>query len=190
MLRPEDIQAQKHFLLGALVIGLLLFGINYMTGFFTRMHLRNEEVMAIEHGAGSALYKQMVTELINGLQSEIDWKRRLAAVELGHLGHGAKDAIPDLEPLLHDDEPDVRKAAVLALARIGEYSDEMVGTLLELLQGPNDHDKYLAAKVLGRIGPAAREAIPLLKKAQQAGQTDVKRAASEALEKIVQGNTP
>ncbi len=185
-MRPEDIQAQKHFLLGALVVGLVLFGINYMTGFFTHMHLRNEEAMAIEHGADSALYKQMVHELINGLQSEIDWKRRLAAVELGHLGSGAADAIPSLESLLHDGQPDVRQAAVLALARIGKYSGEMVGPLLELLQGPNDHDKFLAAKVLGRIGPAAREAIPLLQKERQEGQEDVKRAVSEALEKIEQ----
>lgn len=187
MLRPEDIQAQKHFLLGALVVGLLLFGINYMTGFFTRMHLRNEEAMAIEHGADSTLYKQMVNELITGLQSGIDWKRRLAAVELGHLGSGATDAIPSLEPLLHDEQPEVRKAAALALARIGKSSGEMVGPLLELLQGPSDHDKFLAAKALGRIGPAARDAIPLLQQELQTGQTDVKRAASEALQKIEQG---
>jgi hypothetical protein len=31
MLRPEDIKAQKHFMLGALVVGLVLFAINYMT---------------------------------------------------------------------------------------------------------------------------------------------------------------
>jgi HEAT repeat protein len=187
MLRPEDIKAQKHFLLGALVVGLLILGINYMTGYFTQMHLRNEEVMAIEHGADSPLYKQMVNELISDLQSEITWKRRLAAVELGHLGSGAHRAIPQLQRLLDDETAEVRKAAALALARIGNFSGDMVAPLIELFQEPNDHYKYLAAKALGQIGPAAKEAIPVLEMALQAGQQDVNKAVIEALEKISRG---
>lgn len=186
MLRPEDIKAQKHFLWGALVVGLILFCINYTTGFFTGLHLHNEEVMAIDHGPGSALYKQMLNELTNDLQSDIDWKRRLAAVELGHLGSGAKQAVPQLQTLLNDDQPDVRKAAALALARIGSFSPQMTGPLVEMLQGTSDQDKYLAAKVLGRIGPVAKEAVPLLRQEQKTGQEDVQRAASEALERIQQ----
>lgn len=187
MLRPEDIKAQRHFLLGALVVGLILFGINYLTGFFTGMHLHNEEVMAIDHGPDSALYKQMVNELINDLHSETEWKRRLAAVELGHLGSGAQQASPALRGLLQDSQPEVRKAATLALARIGVFSSEMISPLLEILQGDNDHDKYLAAKVLGRIGAEAKAAVPLLEQEQQTGQEDVKRAAAEALEQIERG---
>ena len=133
MLRPEDIKAQKHFLLGALVVGVILFCFNYLTGFFTSMHLHNEEVMAIDHGPGSALYRQMVNELISDLQSEIDWKRRLAAVELGHLGSGAQQAIPQLKSLLKDSQQGVREAAALALARIGVFSSEMIDPLLEML---------------------------------------------------------
>jgi HEAT repeat protein len=184
MLRPEDIKAQKHFLLGALVVGLLLFGINSLTGFFTRMHLQNEEVMAIKHGADSDLYRQMVKELIHDLQSEIDWKRQLAAVELGHLGAGADRALPELEQTLQDKRSNVRQAAALALARLGRYSGAMVAPLLELLQGGNVHEQYLAARALGRIGRDAEPAVPALQEAMQSGQDEFKEAVADALKRI------
>jgi HEAT repeat protein len=190
MFTPEDIKAQKHFIMGALVVGLILFAINYMTGFFTGMHLHNEESMAIEHGADSSLYQQMVSELIEDLHSEIAWKRRLAAVELGHLGGGAQRAVPELRTLLKDAQPEVRAAATLALARIGYFSGEMIDPLREMLRGDDDQDKYLAAKVLGQIGPAARDTAPLLRQELQTPQADVKRAVSEALEKIETGRGP
>lgn len=189
MLSPEDIKAEKHFLLGALVIGLVLLGINYTTGFFTRMRLHNEEVMAINHGVDSQLYKQMVDELIEDLHSNIDWKRHIAAVELGHLGAGAALAIPDLELLLGDEIQAIRAAAALALARIGSYSDTMVDPLLEVLQAANDHDKFLVVKALGLIGPDARLAIPLLQRELQTGHMEVKEAAREALQKIGSGDS-
>ena len=151
------------------------------------MHLQNEESMAIEHGANSSLYKQMVNELISDLHSEIAWKRRLAAVELGHLGSGAQRAIPQLQVLLKDSQSEVRQAAALALARIGVFPSEMIGPLLEMLQSGSDRDKYLAAKVLGRIGPVAKDAIPLLQQELQTGQEDVRRAVSDALIKIERG---
>ena len=184
MLSREDMKAQKHFLLGALFVGLVLLGINAMTGFFTRMHLENEMSMAVEHGAGSALYKQMLDELIDGLQSHIDWKRQIAALELGHLGAGATRAIPDLRRLLIDEHKEVRIAAALALARIGNYTPDMVQPLGELLQGPVNHDKYHAAKALGLIGPDANEAIPLLEQELPTGHQEVNMAIREALDRI------
>ena len=184
MLTLEDIRAEKRFLLGALIVGLVMLGINFTTGFFTHMHLENEEAMALQQGDDSALYKQMVGELIDDLHSDIDWEKQLAAVELGHLGVGASKAIPDLELLLNNKKKGVRTAAALALARIGHYSVNMVAPLIELLQGPSDHEKYWAAKALGLIGPGARKAIPLLQHELKVGHADVKEAVRESLKRI------
>lgn len=184
MLSPEDIKAQKHFILGALIVGLILFGINYTTGYFTQIHLENEEAMALKHGKDSMLFKDLVNELIKDLQSQVDWKRQLAAVKLGYLGAGAKPAIPHLEQALHDEQRIVRTTAALALTRIGQHSAEMVDPLLELLQEPNDHQKYLAVKALTLIGPAAAKAIPVLQQELQTGHKEVKEAIEEALVKI------
>jgi HEAT repeat protein len=184
MLSPEDIKAEKHFLLGALIIGLLLLAINYTTGFFTRMHLANEEVIALEHGVDSPLYKQMVDELIDDLHSKTDWKRRIAAVELGHLGAGANRAISDLEHLLSDAQPGVRTSAALALARIGSYTGRMVEPLSVLLQEGSQHERYLAVKALGLIGPAAQKAVPALQAQLQTDQPELVAAVREALERI------
>ena len=184
MLSPEDIKAEKHFLLGALLIVLILVAINYATGIFTRMHLDNEAEIALEHGVNSELYRQMVDELIGDLRSGTAWKRQLAAVELGHLGRGAIRAVPELKPLLHDKQKSVRTAGALALARIGSYTNEMVKPLMEILQGAEDHAKYLAVKALGRIGPEAKAAIPLLQRELRDGHAEVKAAARKALEKI------
>ena len=184
MLSPEDIKAEKHFLLGALIVGLLLLAINYTTGFFTRMHLANEEVMALDHGVDSPLYMQMVDELIDDLHSKTDWKRRIAAVELGHLGAGASRAIPDLERLLDDKRPGVRNSAALALARIGSYTGRMVAPLLALLQEGSQHERYLAIKALGLIGPAAQAAVPALQAQLQTDQPELDEAVREALERI------
>ena len=184
MLTREDVKAQNHFLLGALMIGLVLLGINTMTGFFTRMHLENEMSMAVEHGTDSALFRQMLDELIDDLHSQLDWKRQIAALELGHLGPSAAPAIPHLRRLLADERQRVRMAAALALARIGNYTADMVQALMELLQGSNNHEKYRAAKALGLIGPDANQAIPLLEQELQTGYVEVKMAVREALERI------
>lgn len=184
MFSKEDIKQEKRFLFRLLLIGLVLIVINYYTGFFTRIHLANEETMALEHGDNSELFKKMVGELIDDLHSDISWEKQLAAVELGHLGKGASSAIPDLELLLQNENKSVRSAAVLAMARIGHYSASMVSPLIELLQNPNDHEKYLATRALGNIGPDARASIPLLQHELQFGHPEVKEVAGKALRKI------
>lgn len=185
MLSPEDYKIQRNFLLGALVIGLVFISIDFTTGFFTHLHLSNEESLAIRQGADSDIFKQMVDELIGDSHSHITWMRIIAAVELGHLGTDAAKAIPDLEQLLNGEQKDVRTEAAFALAKMGSRSPTTVNALIELLQQPNDHEKYLAAKALGLIGPDAKKAIPLLQKELQNGHTKVKKAITEALEKII-----
>ncbi len=187
MLSPEDYKAQRNFLLGALLIGLVFIGIDFTTGFFTHLHLSNEESLAVKHGADSDLFKQMVDELISDLHSHIPWMRKIAAAELGHLGTGAEKAIPDLEYLLNDEQKDVRTEAALALAKIGSHSPNVVKALMELLQQPNEHEKYLAVKAFGLIGPDAKTAIPLIQRELENGHTKVKEVARGALVKINKG---
>jgi len=184
MLGNEEIKTPKKLILGALILVIIVWGVNYFTGFLTSAHLRNEETLALKHGVNSALYIQMVDELIEDTRSVEPWERRIAAVELGRLGTGAARAVPALEDLLGDDVMEVRSEAAIALARAGSHSEKAVPPLIEVLQHGSDHDKYLAVQSLGMVGAGARDAVPYLARELTEGHADVRRAAQTALEKI------
>ena len=60
---------------------------------------------------------------VTSIETRIDWLgaslRQTAAIALGRIGPGAKDAAPELLKLLKDPGEDVRRAAAEALGRIG-----------------------------------------------------------------------
>lgn len=170
--------------MGAVILCVLLWGVNYFTGIFTAFHLRNEEEIAMQHGVNTPLYEEMVDELIGDTRSHEVWERKIAAAELGHLGRGAARATQALEKLLDDDSQVVRAEAAIALARIGSHTEKTVSALIELLQGGSDHRKYLAAKALGMVGAGAQAAVPALGHELQEGHADVRQAARLSLEKI------
>lgn len=184
MLGNEEIKMPKKLVIGALILLVIVWGVDYFTGFLTSTHLRNEEALALKHGVNSALYNQMVDELIEDTRSMEPWERRIAAVELGHLGAGAVRAVPSLESLLDDDVMHVRSEAAIALAKVGSHSAKAVPPLIEVLEYGSDHDKYLAVQSLGLIGEGAHDAIPYLAQELTESHVDVRRAAQAALEKI------
>ena len=57
-----------------------------------------------------------VPTLIELLNSELAWRRRIAAAVLGSIGPGARQALPDLERLVED--PEVSRTALWAIDRI------------------------------------------------------------------------
>ncbi len=94
---------------------------------------------------------------VEGLGS--DWDRQRAAETLGAIGPKAAPAVP---------------ALVEALGDVPSGDDFNLG-----------QDRQAAAIALGRIGPAAKAAAPALRKALSDPRLRVRRAAVEALEKIL-----
>jgi len=184
MLGNEKIKTPKRFLQWALVLLIVLWAADDLTGFLTIQHLRNEETMALESGMNSPLYNQMVDELIGNARSKKHWERKVAAVELGHLGSGATKAVPALEALLDDGIMDVRTEAGLALARVDSHSEKAVPVLIDVLLHQSNHKKYLAVQSLGKIGKGASEAVPTLIHELKNGHADLRHAILTALESI------
>lgn len=60
-----------------------------------------------------------IPDLIQQLSSNDFHVRQHAAKQLGNLGLAARDAVPALGKLLHDNYPDVRSSAAKALGQIG-----------------------------------------------------------------------
>jgi len=184
MLEHEDLTVPRKSIFAAVAILLVLLAVNHFTGLLTRIHLQNEETLAMHHGVDTPLYKKMLDELIADTHAEEHWERRLAAVKIGYLGAGAIRAAAALEALLDDKNADVRANAAVALARIGSHSEKAVATLIEILKHGRDHDKFLAANALRLIGPDAKAAITQLVIVSKQGHRDVQTAATEALHKI------
>ena len=67
--------------------------------------------------------------------------------------------------------------------RAGDYSQGV--------EQDEDHIvRVYSTRSLGRIGPNATAAIPILKELERGGDTQLKRAAAEALKKIQGENSP
>ena len=109
--------------------------------------------------------------LIEGLRSDAEPLKVVAAFTCRCLGPLAAQAVFALTALLEDDNEVVVQHSVQALGAIGPASAMAVPALVGLLQGvgpdPPTIDMvhaWAAASALAAIGPAASEAIPALKK--------------------------
>ena len=99
--------------------------------------------------------------LIQQLQNDQDkWVRMLAAMALGAVGEGTKDAVPDLIQALQDQDVSVRYYAAYALGKIGEGAVNAVPTLIQAFQDPHATVRQGAAEALEKIGtPEALKAV-------------------------------
>jgi HEAT repeat protein len=110
----------------------------------------------------------------------------LATQILGKLGENGRIALPQLERLLQNQDILVRVRAAGAIWKLDQRAS-VLPVLLEGLQDESIHRgsvKKYAAEALGDMGPAAKEAVPLLKTMLTDGQSGLRQAAAEALEKI------
>jgi HEAT repeat protein len=73
----------------------------------------------------------------------------------------------------------------LEVGAMGPTAVWAVPTLVELLGNPLPQVRVLAANDLGHIGPGANSALPALRDAIQDSNPAVKRAAEEALKRIL-----
>lgn len=107
-----------------------------------------------------------------------------AAMALGIIGPGAKDAVTDLTVATSDKDLSVRVNAIVALGKIGPGAAPAVGELRKLLSDPDETIRQAAALSLGQIGRAAEAALPDLKKIQETEVWPLTDAAYDAIQKI------
>jgi HEAT repeat protein len=114
-----------------------------------------------------------------------------AAKALGMLGGAGKVAVPLLVEALKDNDPDVRTLALKALRRIAPDGNGNansaageVGVYADQLRDPDPSVRLQAAKALGRLGPAAAGAAQALLEATADGDKDVRRQATDALNRV------
>jgi hypothetical protein len=90
--------------------------------------------------------------------------------------------------LLQDPDADIRRVAAAALRAVRpdmKEADVFIPAYILDMQDPDVNLRLIAVRNLARFGPAAAVAIPTLQKAAQFDpETDVRRAATEALAKI------
>jgi len=195
----------KHWLLGASVVFLLVLGI----GFFEpsgvlRGYLKGEKTFrnrpttywrrglidsdpAVQSRTLQSLEKggpEAVPVLIELLQTEgrDDWEggevRRIAAEILGRFGPEARAAIPALVATLNDPDPHLRSVAALALGEIGPHTPEVCPALIGLLK---TESRLSAVRALNRFGFEARAAVPSLIDLLQDSEPEVRWNAAQAL---------
>jgi HEAT repeat protein len=103
---------------------------------------------------------------------------------LSRAGADARDAVPDLIPLLKSPSALTRQNAALALGAIGPDASAAVPALTDALKDSEWAVRRQAALSLGAIGAAAKAAVPALKRLDGDPQKQVRDAAKQARDKI------
>jgi HEAT repeat protein len=112
-----------------------------------------------------------------------DWRVKVVAAHtLGLLDTEAKSAIPGLNSLIEDDNPDVRFAAAQALGKIG--SEAVVPALTQALQDPDENVRVSAVTALQQIGNLAKSAKPFLIRSLWDGNWYVRSRAAAIISRL------
>ncbi len=93
-----------------------------------------------------------------------------------------KDLVPTLIEALKDTDAEVRQNSAIALATLGH---DALAPLKEALKDANKEKRASAAYALGQMGTTGREAVPDLLKVMKDEEAIVRRAASQAISRIV-----
>jgi HEAT repeat protein len=149
-------------------------------------------LFALSALAGADNVRGRVDLLRKLLRGEKDAEvRRAAAVLLGEMGSRAREALPELVPLLEADDPGLRLAAVGAVGAMGPYAGPHVPGLARLLRDPRAVVQARAAEALAGLGPAAGPAVADLGRLLDSKfPRHVRLKAAEALRAIGDGAYP
>jgi HEAT repeat protein len=130
--------------------------------------------------------KAAVPALSKALKDKHPFVQEAAAISLGTMGPEAKAAVPALAKALEDEYSMVREAAARALGNIGPAAKGAVPALIKTLEECECGYgvAVVVAKALGNIGPAAKAAVPALTEALNDEESDLRKAAAKAIEKI------
>jgi HEAT repeat protein len=97
-------------------------------------------------------------KLIRRLKSTNELKRIHAGLLLGRMGAGAKEAVPTLLELLHEESVPNRKLAAWTLGYIGQGAVEAIPALLVAVQDSHDGVRKMACEALEKINPSGTPA--------------------------------
>ena len=136
------------------------------------------------HGSSGIDQPTVISALGKALENTDSRVRVGAAEELAALGSAALGASASLEIAARDQNADVAKAAAAALARVAP--DRLVPSLIVQLGHRSLQVRQSAAQQLGNIGGDAKAAVPALITTTRDSDADVRRAATEALRKLVE----
>ena len=142
------------------------------------------EALSSDDGAFEKTYLRIYGELPGTVQTWLPdvypsaALRLNAAAVIGRWGPAAKDAIPQLIRLLHDDVADSN--AALSLGLMGLSAQEAIPALTIAVE----EQRPFAATALGRMGSAAKAARPILQLAAENGPVWLHREVARALENI------
>ena len=128
-------------------------------------------------------------ELLDETGPDADTAPQLWAIRaLGLFGPAAGDATPHLVAILNDDRAPllVRLSAVETLSQIGSRHPQAIAALIDRVQAtPDTRDNHelrrAAIEALGFVGPAANSAMPLLLRALDDPNENVRLAAAATL---------
>jgi len=104
------------------------------------------------------------------------------AGDSGSITRQYTDLIPELIASLKDSDADVRQHAAMALATLGA---DALKPLTESLSDPVKEKRAAAAYALGHMGYEGRDSMPALLKTLKDEDPSVRRAASQAISRIV-----
>ena len=93
-------------------------------------------------------------ELIQRLNSPHDVKRIYAGLLLGRMGPEAREAVPTLLQLLHEESAQDRKLAAWTLGYIGQGAVEAIPALRVALRDSNEGVRQMAREALEKISPS------------------------------------
>jgi HEAT repeat protein len=162
----------------------------------------NEAVVVLSQGAIPYLTQAMFTDTndsslrlmlidqLNGLPgvtihyTPADGRRAEAADYLGHIGPGAKSAIPSLIKALKSNDAAIRGPAARALGRIQSQPDTIIPLLMAYLDDPQDGVPEAAVEALGDFGPLSKAAVPKIVPFLKTQDKDLRVAATAAIRKI------
>lgn len=133
-------------------------------------------------------YRPALGVLIEGLKDGHYFVRARCARAILALSPNAKSAIPGLIQLIKDnlhDDWEGRAYAAVALGTMGVREKAMLPGLIEGVdQKPYKDLRLQAARFLGEMGGESRVAVPALVAAAKEPDSEVSRAAADALKKV------
>ena len=137
------------------------------------------------NGCENQTHKQKFDRLIRQLHDQDPNVRGNAAITLGQIGVGTRDAVPVLIQTLQDQKIEgfVRSSAAITLGQIG--TEHGVYVLIQALKNDQDTEvRKAAARALGAIGNKALDAVPILIQALNDQDRRVRGSVAYALGQI------
>lgn len=111
---------------------------------------------SVERNEGMAIWAQMghrvIPSLLDALDNRHPFGRRYVVLILGKIGPEARETIPLLLSLCHDQEHLVRMAALESLARIGVTSKSDLAQIADLLADESQAVRHETKRLLSEVG--------------------------------------